>query len=71
MAGKKSTAKEIAEMKYTQPKMVRVIDGAKGGKGVMVVDEPSQRDKDARIARQSKAFEELRELEHEWGLNDL
>lgn len=41
-----SSKKDIDAMKYTQPKMVRVIDGLKGGKGKMVVFELSQRDKD-------------------------
>lgn len=46
MGRRKANTEARKAMQYTQPKMVRVINGAKGGRGVMIVEEPSQRDKD-------------------------
>jgi hypothetical protein len=42
----KATTAEREEMRRTQPKMCRVIDGRKGGKGRMVVVEPSEVEKE-------------------------
>jgi hypothetical protein len=48
MTKHKSNAKEIAAMKRTQPKMVRVINGLKGGKGRMMIEEESEINKEKR-----------------------
>lgn len=69
MAGKKSSAKEIAAMKYTQPKMIKVYTN---GKAKMVVAEPSQRDQDAAKAAaeaaQKAVADELTQMTQESGL---
>lgn len=41
MTRKKQNSKDREAMYRTQPKMVRVIDGLKGGRGRMVIEEPS------------------------------
>lgn len=48
----KATTKEREEMRRTQPKMCRLINGFKGGKGRMVIVEPSdvQKEKLAKLA---------------------
>lgn len=52
----KATTKEREEMKRTQPKMCRVINGLKGGKGKMVVVEPSEVEKE-RLARLAEYYD--------------
>lgn len=42
----KATVEERKRMQRTQPKMCRVIDGLRGGKGKMVVVEPSEVEKE-------------------------
>lgn len=42
----KATAEERKRIQRTQPKMVRLIDGLKGGKGRMVVAEQSELEKE-------------------------
>lgn len=46
----KATTKEREAMKYTQPKMCRVVDGGTG-KARMVVEEPSQAWKDHMVGK--------------------
>jgi len=41
MPRKKQNPKDREAMHRTQPKMVRVINGLKGGRGRMVIEEPS------------------------------
>lgn len=42
MTRKKQNAKDREAMRRTQPKMVRVIQGLKGGKGRMRIEEDSE-----------------------------
>lgn len=48
MTRKKQNAKDREAMRRTQPKMIRVIQGLKGGRGRMRIEEDSLDVQDAR-----------------------